>query len=1013
MAIKLADAFIEVILDYAKAEKEADNMEKRIGGLTTGTITKLSAGMTAAGAAITGTLGVAASKAAEFGENLANVSTLGVKDIGALDEGTRDLAVKFGIDLNDAMKATYETISAGIPEDAAIMVMEQAARGAQAGVGSLGDALDLGTSVMNAWNIKGKDAAGTAAEMEKIMGMAATAAFKGKTTFAEMATSIGQVAPVMSAAGVGTDEFFAAVSALTATGKPTSSAMLQLQQAVSNVIKPSEEAKKMAASLGLEFDAQALKSKGLAGFLDSVKEATGGNVEQMGVLFGSVEALGAAISLTGNQAGIFKESLTEMGSAQKTLNDMQNAFLANNPGQALKIAKAAMQELFILIGRSVIPVLVELAKVVTPIVTFLSDFMTNHPVISAGIGTIALAVGGLTLALGTLGFAIVGLAPGVAAISGAGGFGGLAALFGTTGAAAGAAAGATGFGALTAGAIALGATVLPIVGLLTIIGLTFTVVGPVIASTARAFVDLAASNQAVNDKTLQYVDLLQRQGIALDKDKIARMSHAEQLTTINNALIQSREEAAAREIQSITGIEATRQQIHIAELARVGLEVSAKEAALMAVQGVTQAEIESLMAKGDAATAITQRTMGMNAQAAAASSEMEIAGRTDRTETIGHFEWAADKEAQLIQKIGQLKQADFGQRKILLRDISDLEAQKAAAEQQWANENQALTASEIAGMQFKVQQKEQADARYLAIAEGTMKAEKDQLYVNLSDQVASLKVHGDASVRQKAYEAEQRKKLAESMAKVETDLESKVGKEKLDLINKTITSVQEQGDFEKLTAEQVAGFKAEVLKGDLDTAMQYWGQQREMANAGYITSLEQYKSFSNQMKAEAASLRQALAYAANPAQTGSPSLNMEIAAGLNQSRGLYAGTLNSILSDMSMFRQSAVGLLNGLGATIIGGTTANPTPSDVAKPTGSTPLNGSGNVNAPVSVSAPINITIAGGIPTDGQTQTMANTMSGVIVKHVSKALGQQAQIHARGRGIRSPGYHRNIIVPG
>lgn len=993
MAIKLADAFIEVLLDYTKAQKDAENMDKQIGGITEGTMTKLGAGMVAAGAAITGTLGVATVKAAEFGENLANVSTLGVQDLGALDEGTRDLAVNFGIDLNDAAKAMYETISAGIPEDAAIMVMEQAARGAQAGVGSLGDALDLGTSVMNAWNIKGKDAAGTAAEMEKIMGMAATAAFKGKTTFAEMATSIGQVAPVMASAGVSTDEFFAAVSALTATGKPTSSAMLQLQQAVSNVIKPSKEASELAEELGIEFNAAALESKGLAGFLDSVKEATGGNVEQMGILFGSVEALGAALSLTGAQSDIFKESITEMSNAQTNLANMTDAFIKNNPGQALKVAKAALQELFIMIGRTVIPALAQLAQAATPIMRAVSGFIQDYPNLSMGIGVVTGAIGVLALAIGTLLLTLGPLLLALPTLTGAGGFAGLMGAITGAGTAAGTAAGLAGFGGLGAalGGVAIaGMTVAALAG---IIAIAWGISLPTIVSTAQAFWDLAKSNQAVNDQAMQYASLLKQQGVELDLDALNRMKHSDMIRAINDASIAHREANAAREIQAITGVDATRQQIHIAELARVGLGVSAHEAAFMAVQGITQAEIEQMMMKGDAQDAAAQRSAETQAMAVAASSEAEEQIREDKTATIGHFQWAAEKEAEMLELTRRLKSADHYERKLILSDLTRMEKEKAAAERQWAMENQALTSREIAAMNYKTQQKEAQDARWVAITEGRIKSDQDMLYKDQDTQLHSIKVQGDAITRQKAYEAEQRKKVAEMVKNTEKQMEDQIGKEKLDRFNSEIQKIQELGNFKKMSEEQIAQFKREVMKGDVQASLDYWQQLSAQANRGYVNSLEQYKAYAAQMKAEAAMLREAMAYAVNPDQTGSPSLNMEIAKGYQTTVDIMSQAITAMETMMMHHRQNAVAMLTGLGAGILGPTVM---PSQVYAAGGgqSSTTNNSSNTTNAINVNVNAN----------GASGNAAREIANAVREQIGIVLGQSVRDAARARGVRQPG---------
>ena len=362
--------------------------------------------------------------------------------------------------------------------------------------------------------------------------------------------------------------------------------------------------------------------------------------------------------------------------------------------------------------------------------------------------------------------------------------------------------------------------------------------------------------------------------------------------------------------------------------------------------------------------------------------------------------------------VSGLKNADHLERRRIMNDLAAMEAEKAAAERAWAMENQALTSQEIAGHQYMVQAKEEADRRFNEQTTANGMAQKQQLYTDLNQEAASIKVHGDAITRQKAYEAEQRQKMSQQLAQVEGDLEKKVGKEKLQGINQTIQKVQEQSDFEKLNAEQVAMFKAQVLKGDLDSSMAYWSELRVQANAGYVTSLEQFDQYSAQMQREAAELRAALAYAMNPAQTGSPSLNMEMAAGFTQTQQIMYENANAMIRKFAAVRDSAAITLGGLGAMIIG----NPTPGVAPTSPGNAPAAGittsGGSDAAPVSVQAPISITITGGIPSGTQATELANTISDTLAKKIGQAQAKQIKKHGRARGVRSPGFFRNGIIP-
>lgn len=96
----------------------------------------------------------------------------------------------------------------------------------------------------------------------------------GKMMLGEIAGSIGQVAATAAGLKVSYTEVLAATAAMTKGGIQTSQAMTMLNQVLANALKPSTEATKTAKSLGLEFDAAAIKSKG-AGRLPQGHRAEG------------------------------------------------------------------------------------------------------------------------------------------------------------------------------------------------------------------------------------------------------------------------------------------------------------------------------------------------------------------------------------------------------------------------------------------------------------------------------------------------------------------------------------------------------------------------------------------------------------------------------------------------------------------------------------------------------------------------------------------------------------------
>jgi len=152
-------------------------------------------------------------------------------------------------------------------------------------------------------------------EAERFSDLLFTTVRQGQTTLPELAGSLARVTGLAAKAGVDFEELLAAIAALTVTGTPPSQAITQIQGAIAAILKPSEQATKLAAELGIEFSAQRLAAVGLEGILQDVAGATGGNTEQMARLFGRVEALNGVLTLTGLGADKFAENLIAMGDA--------------------------------------------------------------------------------------------------------------------------------------------------------------------------------------------------------------------------------------------------------------------------------------------------------------------------------------------------------------------------------------------------------------------------------------------------------------------------------------------------------------------------------------------------------------------------------------------------------------------------------------------------------------------------------------------------------------------------
>jgi len=390
------------VLTGAELAQAALKTKEKIGELEASTngwresLGKMKGELAVAAGAIYGivnTFGAAAGKSAEFGKSMAEVSTL-LDDTSGMDAMTKaveKLSLEFGDDVSKNAKALYNIISAGASTSAqAIDTLTVANKLALGGVTDVSIAANGLTSAMNAYG----DSAGSASQVSDAFFVAVKS---GQTKVEELAGSIGKVAPIANAAGVGLEELLAATATLTSGGQATSEAMNAIKAALSSVIKPSSEAEKLAQSLGLQFDATALKSKGLAGFLADVQAKTGGNIETMGQLFGSVEGLNGILTLTG--AGAEKFATTLEGMAGKAgATDTAVAKMMDTPAQRQKQFEQSFQAIQRSVGDAV-TAFTPLLQVVTGAMNAFNDLDTGTKTVVAGIGALAVALPPIALAI--------------------------------------------------------------------------------------------------------------------------------------------------------------------------------------------------------------------------------------------------------------------------------------------------------------------------------------------------------------------------------------------------------------------------------------------------------------------------------------------------------------------------------------------------------------------------------------------------------------------------------------
>lgn len=205
--------------------------------------------------------------ASDFETGMAKINTIagaGKKELEGMRKEILKTSSDVGMSAKDFTEATYEALSSGIDKADAVAFTKDSAKLAKAGFTDVTTATDVLTSTINAYGKNAKEATDISNQLIVAQNL-------GKVTVDQMGASLGNVIPIASALGVKTEELFSSIAVATSQGMKPAESITGLKAAMSNIVKPSDQAKKAAEALGLQFEVNAVKSKGWMGFLQDVK----------------------------------------------------------------------------------------------------------------------------------------------------------------------------------------------------------------------------------------------------------------------------------------------------------------------------------------------------------------------------------------------------------------------------------------------------------------------------------------------------------------------------------------------------------------------------------------------------------------------------------------------------------------------------------------------------------------------------------------------------------------------
>lgn len=344
--------------------------------------------------------------ASDFESSFLKINTLvGVSGdtLEQFRDGIANLSGPLGQSQAKLSDALFVITSAGQRGSEALETLEAASKASSIG---LGETADIARAAVAATQAYGSEVLSTTAAVDKLTAIVRA----GNLEASELAPALGRVLPIASQLGVSFDEVGANIATFTRLGVSASESVTALKSLLSNLLKPSAEAAKEMERLGIS--AQELRDgvakNGLAATLQSLIKAYDGNTEGLAKLFGNVEGLANALGTAGSQGEEYLKIVDEIAKSNGIVNDGFEK-VSETAGFKMKRALVELQNVGVQLGGTLIPVVTELLKAVTPLISGFSKLsptlqkaIVSSGLLVAALGPAVTVFGNLRLAVGSV-----------------------------------------------------------------------------------------------------------------------------------------------------------------------------------------------------------------------------------------------------------------------------------------------------------------------------------------------------------------------------------------------------------------------------------------------------------------------------------------------------------------------------------------------------------------------------------------------------------------------------------
>lgn len=308
------------------------------------------------------------------------------------------LSNKTGVAASALAEDVYNAISAGQQTGDAVNFVSYSTKLAKAGFAETSQTLDVLTTILNAYGM-------SADKVGNVSDMLIQIQNKGKVSVGELSSVMGKIIPTANSYNVSLEQLGATYAIMTAGGIETAETTTYANSMLNELGKSGSTADKILRKVaGGGFSDLMANGSSLAEVLNILQTEAQKSGKTIKDMFGSAEAGTAAVKIL--EAGVdgFNASVEGMLNS-KDATDKAFAIMSDTTENKMAKAKNSINNLQIVLGQNLLPIVGNVADKVAGVVTKISEFAQANPqlvqTVLKVVGALAaLKLGGLGLKLG-------------------------------------------------------------------------------------------------------------------------------------------------------------------------------------------------------------------------------------------------------------------------------------------------------------------------------------------------------------------------------------------------------------------------------------------------------------------------------------------------------------------------------------------------------------------------------------------------------------------------------------